>query len=77
MVALWRRSFKSFQNTPNRTTRPIDADLDMRRPRPAPSKMVRHFSRLLRWMLPEGNSMGPPMRSIQRESEEEFPSNDL
>jgi len=39
--------------------------------------MVRHFSRLLRWMLPEGNSMGPPMRSIQRESEEEFPSNDL
>jgi hypothetical protein len=49
----------------------------MRRPQPAPSKISRHFSRLLRWMLPEGNSMGPPMRSIQREIEEEFPSNDL
>lgn len=77
MVVLWRRSFKSFQITPNQITRPIDADLDMRRPRPATSKVVHHFSRLLRWMLPEGNSMGPPMRSIQREIEEEFPSNDL
>jgi hypothetical protein len=30
----------------------------------------------LRWMMPAGSSMGPPMRSIARELEEVFPSND-
>jgi hypothetical protein len=57
--------------------RPKDAEIDMRRSRLAPSKLSSAFSRLLRWMLPEGDIIAPPKRSIARELEEEFPSNDL
>jgi len=54
----------------------VDADIDMRRPAPRPSPIAHNISKLLRWMMPEGNSMGPPMRSVARELEEVFPSND-
>jgi hypothetical protein len=78
VVALWRmRSSKAFQSTPRKIIlRPIDSEIDMRRHRPAPSKISRGFSRLLRWMLPEGDTIAPPKRSIARELEEEFPTND-
>jgi hypothetical protein len=78
VVALWRmRSSKAFQSAPRTTIlRPIDAEIDMRRHGPAPSKISRGFSRLLRWMLPEGDIIAPPKRSIARELEEEFPTND-
>jgi hypothetical protein len=55
---------------------PVDADIDMRRPAPRRSLVVLKISRLLRWMMPEGNSMGRPMRSVVRELEEVFPSDD-
>jgi hypothetical protein len=55
----------------------MDAEIDMRRARLAPSKLSSALSRLLRWMLPEGDTIAPPKRSIARELEEEFPSNDL
>jgi len=56
--------------------RAIDAEIDMRRPPPHRSAIAHNVSRLLRWMLPEGNSIGPPMRSVAREIEEIFPSDD-
>ena len=74
---------KSVGNKPGvnkpsiKIARPLDSDLDMRRSRPAPSKLSRGLARLLRWMLPEGDTIGPPRRSIAREIEEEFPSNDF
>jgi len=76
VVGLWRtRSIKTSQY-PNKIARPVDAEIDMRRPRPAASKLVSGVLRLLRWMLPESNAIAPPKRSIARELEEEFPSND-
>ena len=76
MVALWRRSSKELEFSPNRTERAVDKEIDMRRSAPRPSTIARNISRLLRWMMPEGNSIGPPMRSVARELEEVFPSDD-
>ena len=82
MVGLWRRQWRSSKTgrtigfSPNRSARPIDADLDMARNSPRPSTVTTSISKALRWMMPEGNSMGPPMRSIAREQEEFFPSDD-
>ena len=77
MVALrqWRSS-KELRFTQNKIARAIDTEIDMHRPVPRRSLVVNNFSRLLRWMLPEGNSIGPPMRSVAREMEEIFPSED-
>jgi hypothetical protein len=75
VVALWRwRSSKAIQFPQNHIARATDADLDMRRPAPRRSAIVRNLSRVLRWMMPEGKTIGPPMRSIAREIEESFPS---
>lgn len=71
----WRSS-KELQFTPNRIARAIDTEIDMHRAMPRRSIVAHNFSRLLRWMLPEGNSMGPPMRSVARELEEIFPSDE-
>jgi len=82
VVALWRlRSFKKSQLRKSdfslgKKTRAVDKDIDMRRSTPRPSSIAHHFSRLLRWMMPQSNAMGPPMRSVARELEEDFPSND-
>jgi hypothetical protein len=77
VVALWwRRSSKELEFSPNRTARAVDAEIDMRRYAPRPSTIAHNISRLLRWMMPEGNSIGPPMRSVARELEEVFPSDD-
>lgn len=76
-MALWRwRSSKVPEFPPSRTARAADTDIDMRRPAPRPSTFALTISRLLRWIMPEGNSMGPPMRSVARELEEVFPSDD-
>jgi hypothetical protein len=75
-VGLWRTRSSKTSRYPNIIARPIDAEIDMRRPRPTRSKLSRAILRLLRWMLPEGDTIAPPKRSIARELEEEFPSND-
>jgi len=75
VVALWRwRSSRVLEFSPTRMARALDAEIDMRRPPPRRSTIAHNISRLLRWMMPEGNSMGPPMRSVARELEEVFPS---
>jgi hypothetical protein len=74
-VRQWRSS-REFELSPNRMMRAVDAEIDMRRLAPRRSIFAHNFSRLLRWMMPEGNSIGPPMRSVARELEEIFPSDD-
>ena len=75
MVARLRwRSSRELDFTPYRTARALDADIDMNRPAPRRSTIVLNISRLLRWMMPEGKSIAPPMRSVAREIEEVFPS---
>jgi hypothetical protein len=77
VVALRRwLSSKELEFSPTQMARAIDAEIDMRRPPPHRSAIAHNVSRLLRWMLPEGNSIGPPMRSVAREIEEIFPSDD-
>ena len=76
-MALWRMRSKAFSSGSSKIARPTDAEIDMRRHRHAPSKISRGVARLLRWMLPEGDVIAPPRRSIAREIEEEFPSNDF
>ena len=71
----WQSSRK-LEFSPNRMARAVDAEIDMRRPAPRRSTIAHNLSRLLRWMMPEGNSIGPPMRSVGRELEEIFPSDD-
>jgi len=56
--------------------RAVDAEIDMRRLAPRRSIIAHNVSRLLRWMMPEGNAIGPPMRSVARELEEIFPADD-
>ena len=74
-MALWRwRSPKAIQFPQNHIAPAADTELDMRRPAPRRSALVRSVARLLRWMMPEGKTIGPPMRSIAREIEESFPS---
>ena len=73
---MWWRSSKEPDFSINRTTRALDPEIDMRRPVPRRPTLVHNLSRLLRWMMPEGNSIAPPMRSVARELEENFPSQD-
>lgn len=76
-MALWRWwSSKEFDFSPNRTVRAVDAEIDMRRLAPRPSRIAHNISSLLRWMMPQGKSVGPPMRSVARELEEFFPIDD-
>ena len=77
MVALrqWR-SAKELRFSQNKIARAIETEIDMHRAAPRPSIVAHNFSRLLRWMLPEGNSMGPPMRSVAREIEEICPADE-
>lgn len=76
-MALWRlRSSKRFQFTSNRTIRAGDGDFDLQHQVPQRSTIRLSLSRLLRWMMPEGKTIRPPMRSVARELEETFPSDE-
>jgi hypothetical protein len=77
VVALRRwRSSRETEFSPKQVARAADAEIDMRRPAPRRSTILHKFSRLLQSMLPQGNSIGPPMRSVGRELEEIFPSDE-
>ena len=76
MVLWWWRSSRQLEFSSNKTTHAVDAELDMRRSAPRPSTIANRLSRLLRWMMPQGSSIGPPMSSVARELEEVFPSSD-
>jgi hypothetical protein len=48
--------------------RVVEHELDMqRRGRARPSVIVKKIGSLLRWLMPTGGTIAPPMRSIDRE----------
>jgi hypothetical protein len=74
-VRRWRLT-RRFEFSSNKMAHAVDAEIDMPRSAPRPSTIARGISKVLRWLMPEGNSIGPPMRSVARELEEVFPSSD-
>jgi hypothetical protein len=58
------------------SARVVEPELDMRRPAPRPSPVLDNISKLVRWLMPQTQATGAPMRSIARELEEAFPSRD-
>jgi hypothetical protein len=38
---------------------------------------VRPLTRILNWLMPSGQIVGPPMRSVARELEETYPGRDI
>ncbi len=54
-------------------SRIVEHELDMVRSEERPAVFVGRLSRILSWLMPDGRSVGPPMRSVARELEEAFP----
>ena len=48
--------------------RVVEPELDMHRPvNDGPSILVARLNALVRWMIPGGRTIAPPMRSVDRE----------
>ncbi len=60
----------------NQTSRVIEPELDMNRQSPRVAASVFWLRDLLRVFVPAGRSTAPPMRSVDRELEEAWPSHD-
>ncbi len=56
------------------SARVVESELDMQRRGRLASPALSRLGELMRWLGPSPRSMGPPMRSIDRELEELFPS---
>jgi len=54
----------------------IEHELDMVRSAERPLAVVRPLMRILNWLMPSGRLVGPPMRSVARELEEDYPGRD-
>lgn len=74
-MTMWRRWQETDTLLGTReSARVVEPELDMqRRGRWAPPALSR-LGELMRWLGPSPGWMGPPMRSIDREFEELFPS---
>ncbi len=58
----------------SQSSRVVEPELDMNRPRPRITGGLSRLWELLRWLAPSGRPMGPPMRSVDRELQELWPS---
>ena len=54
--------------------RVVEPELDMARTRAVATPAISKVQRLLRWLMPNDRGARPPMRSVDRELEETFPS---
>lgn len=69
------RAFIPSGRMSNRTRgRVVEHELDMNRIGPQPSATVSKLRGLMRWLMPGTHPVGPPMRSIDRELEDVWPS---
>jgi hypothetical protein len=59
-----------------RPRRVIEPELDMNRRRPQPSAAGSLIRELMRWLSPGTQMVGAPMRSVDRELEEIWPTRD-
>ena len=60
-----------------RHNRIVEHELDMVRSAERPVAVVRPLTRILNWLMPSGQIVGPPMRSVARELEEAYPGRDI
>lgn len=61
----------------DRPMRVVEPEMDMNRLHAQQSPAVSRLRELIRWLLPGAhNAVRPPMRSVARELEEAWPSND-
>jgi hypothetical protein len=58
-------------------SRIVEHDLDMVRSAERPLAVSGRLTRILNWLMPGERTVGPPMRSVARELEENFPARDL
>jgi hypothetical protein len=52
----------------------VDPELDMNRAHVRHRVTLAQLRRLVEWLVPQSEAIGPPMRSVARELEEEFPA---
>jgi hypothetical protein len=72
-----RRFFSAYAHqTRARNRRVVDPEMDMKREGLRPAVLTSRLSRILQWLMPDSRKVVPPMRSVARELEEEFPSVD-
>jgi hypothetical protein len=60
----------------NGSSRVVEPELDMKRRGPRMAARMVRLRDLLRVLAPAGGAMGPPMRSVDRELQEAWPSRD-
>ena len=71
------RGFSYTEPGSDRPARVIEPEMDMNRQRPQQLPAFSRLCELLRWLLPGAHNMvRSPMRSVARELEEAWPSNE-
>lgn len=71
------RGFILTEPESGRTVRVVEPEMDMNRLQPQQSPAVGRLRDLIRWLLPGAhNVVRPAMRSVARELEEAWPSNE-
>lgn len=73
MVEARRGFFAGVGSASRHNFRIVEHELDMIRSEERPAVVVGRLSRIMNWLMPDGRSVGPPMRSVARELEEAFP----
>jgi hypothetical protein len=57
-------------------SRIVEHEMDMVRRTEGPVAGVSAVTRIVKWLMPSGRLVAPPMRSVARELEEAFPARD-
>jgi hypothetical protein len=72
-----RRTIFAGIGLANRHNQIVEHELDMVRSAERPVAVARPLTRILNWLMPSGQIVGPPMRSVARELEETYPARDI
>jgi hypothetical protein len=73
-VAVARAFIPSGRITESTRGQVIEHELDMNRVRTQPSATASKLRRWMRWLMPGAHRVGAPMRSVDRELEDVWPS---
>lgn len=74
LVAGWLQTKASRSSDVNESARIVEPELDMNRPRPEASTVATRLRDFIRWLVPINHMVGTPMRSVDRERQETWPS---
>lgn len=75
-MAVWWGRMEANRVSPGLSSRVVEHELDMNRKRVRELIALNRLRELLRVLTPGGGAMGSPMRSIDRELQEAWPSGD-